>query len=147
MFGESIYSSTRIANKSHGLCFCACSPCPRRYLTFKSAYPKQKRAWLYCARWAGGVPTHAGQWQLGVHGMGMPAAVCPQAEPWLWRACSPFPCSVASFSAEQTALISSQRRAILGGVSLVSPPPSWQGLQHCKCLTAWFVEIKGVQEA
>lgn len=65
MFGESICSSTGIANKSHGLCFCACSPCPRRYLTFTSAYPEQKRAWLYCARWAGGVPTHAVQWQLG----------------------------------------------------------------------------------
>lgn len=64
MFRESICSSTGIANKSHGLCFCACSPCPIRVFDFKSAYPKHKRAWLSCARWAGGVPAHAVQWQL-----------------------------------------------------------------------------------
>lgn len=65
MFRESICSSTGIATKSHGLCFCACSPCPRRVFDFESPYPKHKRTWLACAGWAGRMPTPAVEWQLG----------------------------------------------------------------------------------
>lgn len=123
-------------------------PVQEGYLTFESPYPKHKRTWLARAGWEGGMATHAVEWQLGVHGMGMPAGVCPQAELQLWRMSSPFPCSVAAFSAERPALISSHWGVVFLVVCFQClPPPSWQGLQRCKCLTAWFVGIKAVQEA
>lgn len=57
MFRESSCSSSGIANKSHGLCFCACSPCPRKVFDFRVCLPQAQEN-MACPCWLGMQDAH-----------------------------------------------------------------------------------------
>lgn len=82
-------------------------PVQEGYLTLSLLTPSTREHGLPVPAGQAGCPPQLWSGSWGVHGTGMPAGVCPQAEPQLWRMSSPFPCSGASFSAKWPALISS----------------------------------------
>lgn len=91
------------------------------YLTFKSAYPKHKRTWFSCARWAGGMPIHAVQWQLGGAWNGNAGWCLSPGRALAVEGMLSFLLLCGFLFSREIALVSSQRRSILGGVFLVSP--------------------------
>lgn len=129
MFRESICSSTGMANKSHGLCFCAVVPVQEGIWLLSLLTPStREHGSPVLAGQAGCTPTLCASGSWGVHGMGMQLVFVPRQSSGPWRVSSPFPCSVASFSAEQIALIISHQGVVFLVVCFrCLPPPSWQG--------------------
>lgn len=113
MFRESICSSTGIANKSHGLCFCACSPCPRRVFDFWVSLPQAQEN-MACPCWLGRRDGHPC--------CGVAAGECTEWECWVVFVPRQSPSS--------------------GGWALLSPAlwlPFQQSGQHWLVLTeAWY---------
>lgn len=66
MFSESSCSSSGIANKSHGLCFCACSPCPRKVFDFRVCLPQAQEN-MACPCWLGRGDAHP-HWVVAAEG-------------------------------------------------------------------------------